>query len=162
MNEKEIQQVLTFRVIEKGQLAFILWPWTSPTEFLYDALEWGSKYHLRSPAKISRHRWIEFVSVAESAHGEYRDGLYFGYTHWGSHMFRQFNIRSSHYLAQHGLDGLPQALWSAAMGQVKITFSVETKKGSFGMSFFDWLQYLATGQDGHLSQMGISITKSDR
>ena len=167
MSEQEAQiKPLTFRVEEKGQWAYILWPWTSVEGFLYDALEWGAKYKLRSPAKISRHCWIEFVP-SQGAHGEYRTGLYFGSTFWGPHMFRQFNVRSSYYLTQHGLDGLPGQLWGAAceyspgepVGQVRIAFRVSTKKGAFEMTFYDWLDYFVSGRNGHISDMGITITK---
>lgn len=167
MHEQQTKKPLTFKVIERGTWAYILWPWTSPEAFLYDALAWGAKYKLRSPAKLSRYCWIEFVQ-AEGSHGEYRTGLYFGSTYWGPHMFRQFNVRSSHDLTQHGLDGLPKELWEAAyeynpgqpMGQVQVAFTVETKKGYFGMTFFDWLQYFVSGKNGHISKMGITKTKT--
>lgn len=157
---------LTFKIYERGNWAYILWPWENPGDLLYDCLPWGAKYKLKFPG-IARSLVRLALVPGEGTRGEYTHGLHFGNTHWGSYVFRRFAVRGSHYLAQHGLDGLPDKLWRAAhelspgdpIGQARFTFQISTKKGAFGLSFFEWQRYLASSQDGHISNMGIEITK---
>lgn len=163
-----------FRVVERGQYAYVLWPWETPESFLYEALKWEAMYKLRQPIEKSRRRgwitsWIEFVPTS-GTQGEYQQGLLFGLTDWGHCLYRRFNARSSHYLTQHGLDGLPRKLWLAAyenepgapLGDVKVSFRVESTKGAFDLTFYDWMAYFVSGKSGHISNLGITITKKRR
>ena len=164
-----IERVLKFKVIEKGQWAYVLWPWETPEGFLYEALQWGATYQLRMPVKLNEKCWLEFVPT-EGGHGEYTHNLYFGRLEWGYALYRRFNARGSHYLTQHGLDGIPALMWGQAyeyrsgepMGNILFQFRIETQQGVFEMSFSDWLHYFVSGRNEHISRMGISITKSKK
>lgn len=159
-------QILQFTVRERGKWAYILWPWETPESFLYEAFQHGARYKLRRPVIVNQLTWVEFVPT-EGAYGEYSNGLFFGKTPWwyGYRLWRRFSARGAHYLAQHGLDGIPAKLHAAAreynpgepMGPVKFQFRIATaKRGSFDMTFYDWLHYLASGRNGHISEMAIS------
>lgn len=164
----DIQLILNFRVAEKGRYAYVLWPWETPEDFLYEAFQWGATYKIRMPLKMNQRSWIEILPAA-GAHGEYFHGLYFGRLAWGHALYRRFNARGSHYLTQHGLDGIPQKMWEAAYeyrpgqpaGDVLFKFRVETKgQRAFDLTYHDWIQHFVSGRNEHISRMGISIKKS--
>lgn len=168
MPEKEIK-VLKFTVIEVGQWAYLLWPWGSPSGFIYAALTWGAEYNMVRPMAMTKQRWIEFRPANEKCAGECDRGLYFGMLRSGAwHLYRRFNARQSHSLTQHGLDMLPQRLVEAATEcgpglmvrpnfRVQFAFRIETRaKGAFDMTFHDWTSYFVSGRNGHISDMAIS------
>lgn len=163
----DIERTLQFRIIEKGQWAYILWPWDTLDSFLYEALQWGATYRARKPATPGIKFWIE-LEAGEGTQGEYSQGLFFGRLDWGYALYRRFNATGSHYLTQHGLDGIPKAMWDRAyecgpgepMGNVLFQFRVQSKKGAFDLSFYDWMQYFVSGRNGHISTLAISIKKT--
>ena len=166
----ETLRILSFRVIEKGQHAFVVWPWPTPEAFLYEAQEWGCTYQLRVPYSLNTKQWIELVPWEGSFHGEYHKNLFFGQysptEEWG--LYRVDNARSSHYITQHGLDGIPRGLWELAyeyqpgrpQGQVSFQFRIETaKRGAFNMTFWDWQKHFVSGRNVHISEMAIAMVK---
>jgi len=165
---EDTQIILNFRVVETGQFAYILWPWETPEDFLYEAFQWGATYKIRMPIpKPTQQSWIEIVPV-DGVHGEYTQGLFFGLLDWGYALYRRFNARGSHYLTQHGLDGIPKKIWDAAYeywprrptGVWQFQFRVETKgQGAFDLTHYDWIQHFVSGRNEHISRMGISIKK---
>lgn len=164
----DIQLILNFRVVEKGQWAYVLWPWSTPEDFLYEAFQWGATYKIRMPLKLNSITWLELVPV-DGVHGEYSQELVFGRLKWGYALYRQFHSRGSHYLTQHGLDGIPGKMWEAAyeyrpgepMGNVMFRFRVETKgQGAFDLTHYDWVEHFCSGRNEHISRMGITVTKS--
>lgn len=159
--------VLQFKVYTKGQWAYILWPWACPATFLYDGLVWEAWYDFTLPVKLSRQTWIEIRPKA-GWYGEYTEGLHFGMTKWGPHVYRKFHARASHDLTQHGLDGLPKLLWDAAyeyqtvepIGNVRFKFRMMPENaGAFEFSFYEWQQYFCTGRNEHIRRMAITVTK---
>lgn len=166
----ETMRILQFRVVEKGQYCYLIWPWGTPEAFLYEAFGYGCTYKLRAGISRKEATWMELVADEGDIHGEYRAGLCYGLlTFEGWVLYRRFNARGAHYLTQHGLDSIPRALWDAAyeidpgvpMGKVQFHFRVATaSKGAFDMSFYDWLQYFVSGRNEHISQMAITVTKS--
>jgi len=165
----ETMRILQFRVVEKGQYCYIIWPWKTPEAFLYEAYGYGCTYKLRAGLSRKVATWIEIVQGDGDIHGEYANNLYYGLLHKGWVLYRRFNARGSHYLVQHGLDSIPRALWSVAyevdpgvpMGKVQFQFRVETaKRGAFDLSFCDWLRYFVSGRNEHIAQMAITVTKS--
>ena len=166
---QDTQLILKFRVVEKGQYAYILWPWETPEDFLYEAEQWNATYQIRMPIKVNTITWIEFVPVVGN-HGEYYQDLFFGRLEWGYALYRRFHAQGSHYLTQHGLDGIPKKMWEAAyeyrpgepIGQVRFDFRVETKsRGTFALTFYDWVHYFTSGRNEHISRMAITIKKSE-
>jgi len=171
----ETMRILSFVVVEKGQWCQVIWPWETPEAFLYEAYGYGCTYRLspgmgRSATQIPEARWIEIRPEDGPVHGEYNQNLYYGrLAGQGWALYRQFNVRGSHYLTQHGLDGIPRALLDAAyeydpgqpVGKVQFAFRIETaRQGAFAMTFYDWLRYFVSGQNGHISSMAITVTKS--
>lgn len=165
---QDTQLILKFRVVEKGRWAYVLWPWKTPEDFLYEAFQCGATYKIRMPTKLNQQSWIEIVPV-DGVHGEYTQGLVFGRLKWDYALYRRFDARGSHYLTQHGLDGIPKKLWEAAYeygpgepaGDVLFKFRVETKiSGAFDLTHYDWVQHFCSGRNEHISRMGISIKKS--
>jgi hypothetical protein len=65
-------------------------------------------------------------------------------------------------------DGIPQDMWSAAfeyepgqpVGSVLFQFKVETKRGAFNLSFYEWQQHFISGRNEHISGLGITIKTS--
>lgn len=170
MPENSEKTVLTFRVTESGQSAYVLWPWTTPEAFLYQAYKLGAQYELRRPVErqSSRQQWLEFVAET-GTHGEGRRNLFFGQLKWGSFVYRRFKTTESHYLTQHALDGLPDTLWHAAyewkpgipIGEARIRFRLEpTGHGVFEYSFCEWLQYFVSGRNEHFRNMAITVKKA--
>jgi hypothetical protein len=167
----ETMRILDFRVVEKGQYCCIIWPWETPEAFLYEAFVYGCTYKIRQGVHRKAADWIEIVSAAGDIHGEYSTGLHYGLLRdHGWRLYRRFNAQGSHYLAQHGLDGIPRVLWDAAyevdpgvpMGKVQFQFRIATKRGAFDLTFYDWLRYFVSGRNGHISEMGITVTKSKK
>lgn len=168
----ETMRILNFRVVEKGQYCRIIWPWETPEAFLYEAYNHGCSYKLRRGISRKDATWMEIVPVEGYIHGEYTQNLYYGLVpDRGWALYRQFNVHRSHYLTQHGLDGMPKALWDAAYeygpgdsaSKIQFAFRIETaSRGAFSMTFYDWLQYFVSGRNEHISKMAISVTKSDR
>ena len=157
-------RILRFKIAEKGKWAYILWPWTTPEAFLYEALHHGAQYKLRRPLMINRLTGIEFT-FAGGTHGDCDSGVFFGVTPWGPHIWRRFSANASHSMTQHGLDGIPNKLIEEAreyepgepVGQVEFQFHVSTAgQGKFEMTFYDWDAYFISGRNGHISQMAIS------
>jgi len=168
----ETMRILNFRVVEKGQYCFIIWPWETPEAFLYEAYGYGCTYKLRAGLDRKEATWLEIVADGGDIYGEYSHNLYYGVTPIaGWALYRRFNARGSHYLTQHGLDGVPRPLWSVAyevdpgvpMGKVQFAFRIETaKKGTFDMTLCDWLRYFVSGRNEHIAQMAITVTKSKK
>lgn len=166
----ETMRILNFKVIEKGQHCYVIWPWKTPEAFLYEAFGYGCTYKLRPGIVRAGPTWLEIATDEGPIHGEYTQNLFYGtLTTVGWALYRQFHARGSHYLTQHGLDGVPKPLWEAAyeynpgvpMGKVQFCFQVETaRQGAFEMTFHDWLQYFVSGRNEHIAQM--AVTKSER
>lgn len=164
---EENKMVLQFKVVDRGKWAYILWPWTTPEEFVYMAAQLGTFYKLHMPTKLSQACWLEF-EAQEGTHGEYQRNLFFGHTQWGAHIYRKFDARGSHYLTQHGLDGIPQAIWDAAyeyrpgkpMGDVQIKFRVAPRDGGlFELTFYEWIEHFQSGRNCHIREMAITVKR---
>lgn len=171
----ETMRILNFRVVEKGQYCYIIWPWETPEAFLYEAFGYGCTYKLRAgvsrkSGRVDHATWLEIVQAEGDICGEYPRDLYYGrVSDQGWVLYRRFNARSAHYLTQHGLDGIPRALWSVAyevdpgvpIGKVQFAFRIKTaKQGAFDMTFYDWLRYYVSGRNEHISRMAITVKKS--
>lgn len=165
----ETVRILNFRIVEKGQWCYILWPWETPAEFIYEAFRYGCTYKLRPGVTRKAAEWMEIVAAGGEIHGEYSSGLHYGLLRdHGWQLYRRFNARGSHYLTQHGLDGIPGPLWNMAyeidpgrpMGTVQFSFRIETaKQGAFDLTFCEWLRYFVSGRNEHIAQMAITHVK---
>lgn len=159
MPEEVERKTLLFRVIEREQWAYILWPWDTPESFLYEMLNWGATYQTRAPIQLKLATWIELRSD-QGTHGEY-EHLMFGLTRWGYAPYRRFNARHSHAITHHALDCIAKAMWNEAYevdpgmptGDIRFQFRVNTARKVFTVSFCDWLEYFASGQNGHISTL---------
>lgn len=123
------------------------------TAFLYWGKFYEATYKLMPwirPAQTRRiprdYKPIMELVPVEGTSGEYRDGIYWNGPH--QRIYRLFS--STHYLTQHGLDGLPRlftdSLWRWEPG--KPVFRVHPYSGGvFVMTFEDWMRYFTTGRN---------------
>lgn len=152
LEPKKGQFVIEWRLLEEafmtlyGQLA----------GFLYWAERYEATYRIRPPLTFGspvRKPFAELHAVSGTC-GEYHDKIY-----WepGS-IFRM--LSGSHYLTQHGLDGLPQRYIEKLYGHPQPIFKVEPYKGGvFSMTMDDWLQHFYSGQNADsLDALGQSVT----
>lgn len=163
-------RTLTFEVHKYRGLLYVLWPWTL-MEFLYEAVAYGVRYELVRPSSVSRSKWIEVRPVAGEYFGEYKRNLFYGIPmpDQGDRLYRQFT--STHYMTQHGLDGIPRDLWQSAyelgpgepQGDVCFEFKIHSEVGLFMYTNYEWLRYFVSGRNSRkLSDMGITVKEKSR
>jgi len=163
----EKHTTLTFEVIKQHSIVYIVWPWPRLTQFLLDAAKLDVRYEVQRPLK--RGGWIELQPMQDcNLHGEYRRGLYYGLTPLGLAIHRCEKYWGTHYLTQHGLDGLPKAIWTAAYeyapgepsGSTRFVFKIHSECGLFQLSFHEWQHYFVSGRNSpRLDDLGIQIIR---
>ncbi len=152
-----------FDVVLTQSKVFVLWPYTNLANYLLMAAERGARYELRRSHPNSAAKWIEVCSVT-GCYGEDTRDLWFGEPihRLGQHLYRAFyHSNNGHQIVQHGLDGLPQALFEAAvLGQdnqgnpVEFTFRlIGGERPGSCIPFTRWMDYFVSGRGGSIQEV---------
>lgn len=152
-----------FIVTEYKKLFLIKWiipESNNLAEFLYLMKEFGGIYKVR-PA-IERETIDKYSVELEAVSGlwgEYRDRLLYSLSQ--GFAYRLFS--STHYLTQHGLDGIPERLVNT-INHPKLQnlprFEVQAKDGLFVMTPNDWYMYFASGRNSQkLTDLAIGTDR---
>lgn len=155
-------------IVTRYQGRFLI-EWRYPGErknlahFLYLAKEWGCTYEVFTPGAV-RTRGKESLELRplEGASGGYRHGLLFDLA--GNVPYRL--IGGTHYLTQHGLDGIPVKI-TEALRHPDVSnmprFRVEAKNGLFVMTPSDWWSYFASGRNSDkLTDLALRLPKKQK
>lgn len=145
---------MLFLVTEKKRRKMrIEWILDGLWSFFILAHEQGAEYAFLAPSKRTAPKTalIELEAI-KGCWGEYKRGLYWD---GSGGLYREFG--STHYLAQHGLDGYPKRIVNYLItNKDEQIFRVEMN-GVFSLSMSEWLGYFASGEDSpDLSDMAIT------
>ena len=121
ITQEELRQLLGFRPVLDitpkrvlgASVAYVRWvPLTGLDEMLRAFAKHGASYEERSLLRRTKDAEAELY-CRSGTWGEYRWGLFVAKGR--THLFRRFPRKASHYITQHGFDGLPRPLGEAWM-----------------------------------------------